>query len=103
MVLHSTTSSSTFGVHTQHPQPLRHLNLMNSMPQWMVGHPPATQTLMDNMLLQHYLRCLWSRLAFMSPRRSKKHYHGPVHTCSQCLACFFVLKSLLTDGLHSPS
>ena len=45
----------------------------------------------------------WSKLAFMSPTHSEKHYHGPAHTCSQCLALFFVLKSLLTDGLHSPS
>ena len=44
MLTHSTTSSSTFGAHPQHPQPLLDFNLMNNMPQWMVGHrPPPTQ------------------------------------------------------------
>ena len=34
MLLHSTALSSTFGAHP-HPKTLLHLNLMNSMPQWM--------------------------------------------------------------------
>ena len=42
----------------------------------------------------------WSTLALVSPTASKTHYHRPVHTCLQCLAWFFVPKSLLTDGLH---
>ena len=37
----------------------------------------------------------WSTLTLVSPTPSKKHYHGPVHTCLQCLASFFLLKSLL--------
>ena len=53
MLLYSTTSSSTLGAHSQHPQLLLHLNLMNNMPQWMVDHHPCTQNLMDNMLLPH--------------------------------------------------
>ena len=32
LLLQSTTLSSTFGAHPQHPQPLLHLNKMNSMP-----------------------------------------------------------------------
>ena len=39
MLLHSTASSSTFKAHPHHTQPLLHFNLMNSLPQWMVGHP----------------------------------------------------------------
>ena len=39
MMLHSTASSSAFGAHPHHSQPLLHLNLIKSMPQWMVGHP----------------------------------------------------------------
>ena len=42
----------------------------------------------------------WSILALLRPIPPKKHYHGPVHTCSQYLAWFLVPKSLLTDGLH---
>ena len=57
LLLHSTTPSSTFGAHPQHPQPLLRLTLMNSMPQWMVVHRRPTQNLMDNMLLQHQLCC----------------------------------------------
>ena len=45
---------------------------------------------------------VWSTLALMSPTPSKKHYRGPIHTCSQCLAWFALLKSLLTDGLQTP-
>ena len=36
----------------------------------------------------------WCTLALVSPTPSKKHYHGPLHTCSQRVASFFVLKSL---------
>ena len=53
MLPHFTASSSTFGAHPHHPQPLLHLKPMNSMLQWMVGHRPPTQNVMDNMLLQH--------------------------------------------------
>ena len=62
ILLHSTTSSSTVGAHPQHPVPLLHLNLMNRVPEWMVGHCPPTQNLIDNMLLQHYLCCLCTKL-----------------------------------------
>ena len=58
MRLHSTTSSSMFGALPQHPQPLLHLNLIKSMPQWMVGCRLPTQNLVDNMLPQHCLCCL---------------------------------------------
>ena len=48
MLLHPTTSSSTFKAHPRHPQPLLHWDLMNSMPQWMVA--PPKKNLMDSML-----------------------------------------------------
>ena len=47
----------------------------------------------------------WCTLALVSPTPSKKHYHGPVHTCSQCLAYFFLLNSslrLVYTGLGEP-
>ena len=50
MLLHSTASSSTFRAHLHH-HPLLHLNLMNSMLDWMAGHPPPSANLMDSMLL----------------------------------------------------
>ena len=50
MLLHSTASSSTFGAHLHHPQPLLHLNLMNML-SWMFDHPPRTPNLMDGMPL----------------------------------------------------
>ena len=43
----------------------------------------------------------WSTVALVSPTPYKKQYRGQVHTCLQCLALFFVLKSLLTDAPHS--
>ena len=53
LLLHSTASSSTSRAHPHHPRPLPHLNLMNSMPQWMDGCCPPTQHLMDHMFLHH--------------------------------------------------
>ena len=37
----------------------------------------------------------WPTIALVRPGPPEKHYHGLVHTCSQCLASFFLLKSLL--------
>ena len=65
-MMHSTASSSTVGAHPQHPQPLLHLYLMNSMPQWMVGHRPPTQHLMDNMLLQYLVLSVLQILCWFS-------------------------------------
>ena len=44
MLWQSTASSSTFGAHPHHRQPLLHLNLMNSMPQCMGGQCAPAKT-----------------------------------------------------------
>ena len=44
----------------------------------------------------------WSTLALVSPTPSQQEYRGPIHTCSQFLAWLFLLKSILTHGVHSP-